>query len=81
MEPVDQIILNSCELELYDIKLNVQNSGEELLINDPILDAENEKAIFKLPSVQQPGQLILKLGFKGVITDKMKGFYCSKYHG
>jgi hypothetical protein len=44
-----------------------------------VLDVENEKAVFKLSSVLQPGQYHLKLEFKGVIIDKLKGFYCSKY--
>ena len=75
---MDQIILNSLELELDNVKV-VDSANQELSISEVILDVENEKAIFKLPSVLQPGQYSLKLSFKGAIIDKLKGFYCSKY--
>lgn len=75
---MDQIILNSLELELDNVKL-VDESGRESIIGNVVLDVENEKAIFKLDSVLQPAQYYLKLSFKGVIIDKLKGFYCSKY--
>jgi aminopeptidase N len=78
VEPVDQIILNSLELELDNVKL-ADEAGQETTISQVVLDVENEKAIFKLSSVLQPGQYHLKLEFKGVIIDKLKGFYCSKY--
>ena len=78
VEPVDQIILNSLELELDNVRL-VDSAGQETSVSDVVLDAETEKAIFKLPSVVQPGQYNLKLAFKGAIIDKLKGFYCSKY--
>ena len=79
VEAADQIVLNSCELELSDIKV-IPDGGDEITITEPIIDIENEKAIFKLPAPLQPGKALLKLAFKGVITDKMKGFYCSKYY-
>lgn len=75
---MDQIILNSLELELENIRI-VDEAGQETNISKVVLDVENEKAIFKLDCVLQPGQYHLKLGFKGAIIDKLKGFYCSKY--
>ncbi len=75
---MDQIILNSLELELDNVRL-ADASGQETSVSEVVLDAETEKAIFKLPSVLQPGQYHLKLAFKGAIIDKLKGFYCSKY--
>lgn len=76
---MSEIVLNSLDLELNDIKL-VLNGGEELVISDVHLDVDNEKAVMKLPSPLEPGQVQLRLAFKGAIMDKMKGFYCSKYH-
>ena len=78
VEPVDEIVLNSLDLELSDVKVIPEN-GAEISLDDVKLDVENEKAVFKLPSALQPGQITLKLAFKGVIIDKLKGFYCSKY--
>lgn len=78
VEPVSEIALNSLDLELSDVKV-VHEDGQIINIHDVKLDVENEKAIFTLPSVLQPGRVMLKLSFKGVIIDKLKGFYCSKY--
>jgi hypothetical protein len=44
-----------------------------------VLDVENEQAVIHLLATIQPGMFHLKLTFKGVIIDKLKGFYCSKY--
>jgi len=78
VEPVSEIVLNSLDLELSGVKV-VPENGQEIAVEDVKLDVENEKAVFTLPSVLQPGQITLKLSFKGVIIDKLKGFYCSKY--
>lgn len=73
VEPVTQIVLNSIDLELSDVTVNDQ------AVAHVDLDKENEKAFIKLSSVLQPGKYQMKLAFKGVIIDKLKGFYCSKY--
>ena len=78
VEPVNKIRLNSLELELSNVSVIVEN-GEEIAISDVTIDTENESAIFSLPLFLQPGQVHLKLSFKGAIIDKLKGFYCSKY--
>lgn len=54
-------------------------AGEEVPVASVNIDQENEKATFKLGASLQPGQYSLKLDFKGVIIDKLKGFYYSKY--
>ena len=75
---MNKIRLNSLELELSNVSVIVEN-GEEIAISDVTIDTENESAIFSLPLFLQPGQVHLKLSFKGAIIDKLKGFYCSKY--
>ena len=78
VEPVDQIELNSIELQLSDAVIVAEN-GKETPVASVEIIAEKEKAIFKLAAKLQPGTVQLKLAFKGVIIDKLKGFYCSKY--
>lgn len=78
VDPVDEIVLNSLDLELSDAVVIIEN-GEKMVVNQVDLDPKNEKAIFKLPSTLQPGLVHLKLNFKGVILDKLKGFYRTKY--
>lgn len=57
----------------------VSDNGAESPVASVEIDAEKEKAIFKLATTLQPGTAHLKLAFKGTIIDKLKGFYCSKY--
>ena len=54
-------------------------TGQEISVKDVVLDVENEQAVIHLLAAVQPGTFHLKLVFKGVIIDKLKGFYCSKY--
>lgn len=75
---MDHIVLNTLELELDNVRVT-NAAGTETSVSEVVLDAENEKAVFKLASLLQPGEYHLKLEFKGAIIDKLKGFYCSKY--
>ena len=54
-------------------------SGQDAGVKEVVLDAENEQAVVHLLATVEPGAYHLKLAFKGVIIDKLKGFYCSKY--
>lgn len=78
-EPVFEIVLNSLELELDNVRLMDDKTGQEIAVSEVVLNAESERAEFKFPSLLQPGQYNLRLTFKGVVTDKLKGLYYSKY--
>ena len=78
VEPINHIVLNALELEFQDPRL-VDSSGQEIRVNELVLNAETERAEFKFLSVLQPGLYNLQLTFKGVITEKLQGFYYSKY--
>ena len=78
VEPVDHIVLNSLELELAGVGLKSE-SGESVPVDRVELDPKEEKATFRLSGKIQPGLYQLEMSFKGVIIDKLKGFYCSKY--
>ena len=43
------------------------------------LDAEQEILTMKLPAALAPGSATLRLQFTGVLNDKMRGFYRTKY--
>lgn len=77
-EPIEKIVLNSLELELSCASV-VGANGEENPVNQIVVDEKNQRAVFLLSSKLQPGSAHLKLSFKGVINDKLKGFYRSKY--
>ncbi len=78
-EPVFEIVLNSLELELDNVRLIDDKTGQEIAISEVVLNAESERVEFKFPSLLQPGQYSLQLTFKGAVTDKLKGLYYSKY--
>ena len=71
-------MLNSLDLQLSDAVI-IKEDGEELIVSQIDIDQTNEKATLNLPSVLKPGNAQLMLSFKGVISDKLKGFYRSKY--
>lgn len=77
-EPIEKIVLNSLELELSCASV-VGANGEETPVQQIVSDKKNQRASFMLSSKLQPGSVQLKLSFKGVINDKLKGFYRSKY--
>ena len=43
------------------------------------LDAEQETLTMKFPAALAPGSATLRLQFTGVLNDKMRGFYRTKY--
>ena len=57
----------------------------ELLFEAPVqeagvsLDAEQETLTMKFPAALAPGSATLRLQFTGVLNDKMRGFYRTKY--
>lgn len=77
-EPVDKLVLNALDLEFSDVSV-VDGSGLETIVCQVDLDVKEERAVLTLQSTLQPGLVKLKLTFKGVINDKLKGFYRCKH--
>jgi aminopeptidase N len=79
LEPVEKVAFNSLELELPDIKIVSQFSGDEIPIQYEFHDFANEQVIMYLLSPLQQGTYYLKLSFNGTIVDKPNGLYSNKY--
>ncbi len=76
-EPTRQITLHASELEIESAEL-IHNS-KETWAGKISYDKKAETATFSFPKLLQKGKGELKLTFKGILNDKMRGFYKSKY--
>lgn len=75
--PVKEITLHSKDLEIEKVELQISNS--KILISKQILNSKSETVTFKLSKPAPKGKGELKIKFKGILSDKLKGFYRSKY--
>ncbi len=66
-KPTRQITLHSVDLEIECDQVKIS------------YDKEKETATFTFPKAIPKGKKELKLNFRGILNDKMRGFYRSKY--
>jgi len=75
-EPVDEIQLNALELEIDQVTL----SGDGQSLNGKAqLDPVNERAILNFGRKLSAGKWSLHIRFRGILNDKLHGFYRSQY--
>ncbi len=75
-EPVEEIQLNALELEID--QATVSREGESVS-GKAELDAVNERAILNFGRKLNPGKWSLRIRFRGILNDKLHGFYRSQY--
>lgn len=73
----DQITLHSIELEIDSAEFLHKN--KEIYAGKITYDTRAETATFTFPKKLQKGKGELKLIFRGILNDKMRGFYRSRY--
>ena len=78
VKPTSEVTVNSVEIEIQDV-VYVPKGTNDSVKGTISYDVEDEKATFKFPTDLQPGHGRLSLTFTGILNDKMKGFYRSKY--
>lgn len=76
-KPAKQIILHSAELEIESAEFIHKNN--EIWAGKIAYDKKAETATFTFPKNIRKGEGQLRLIFKGILNDKMRGFYRSKY--
>jgi puromycin-sensitive aminopeptidase len=76
-EPTSEILLNAAELEISEAAI----ANDEGLVLDGLvqLDESTERVLVRFPETLRPGELRLRLAFKGILNDKLRGFYRSTY--
>jgi len=76
-EPVRQISLNALDLEIFEAFLT--NSKGATVKPEINLDPENERVHFAIKAPLEAGTWKLQIKFKGLLNDKLHGFYRSTY--
>ncbi|XP_053201788.1 puromycin-sensitive aminopeptidase-like [Panonychus citri] len=76
-ESTNSITLNVSEIEIQ--KATFKSGSQDSSMGQVTLDPVNEKALIKFGDNLKTGDGVLSLLFTGILNDKMKGFYRTKY--
>src|SRR5262249_3822473 len=76
-EPVSEIVVNAAELEIQSVA--IEQPDGTLLQGSTSLDPAAERARLLFPAAVPAGECRLRLGFTGVLNDRLHGFYRSTY--
>ena len=76
-KPTKEITLHSKEIEILNAELRMSNA--ELKIKSIKYNEKHETATFTTDRLIPKGKGELKIIFKGILNDKMRGFYRSSY--
>ncbi len=75
-EPTDQVVLNAVELEIDEAWVTVGTARHEATVS---LDEETERATLGLAEPIPAGEAVVSLRFRGLLNDKLRGFYRSTF--
>lgn len=70
-EPSAKVVLNSSEIEIDEATVGAQKATVSL-------DEANQQATLTLPTAVPAGETAIHIRFRGVLNDKLRGFYLSK---
>ncbi len=76
-EPTTEILLNATELEVSTATLS--GEGHPLRTGTVQMDEEHQRCRISFPAAVPPGIWQLRLVFRGILNDKLRGFYRSSY--
>ena len=76
-EPVQEIVLNAADLEIHAAGIRDKEGREWSATMS--LDEENERMRLAFPEPLQPGPWRLTIAFTGILNDKLRGFYRSRF--
>jgi puromycin-sensitive aminopeptidase len=77
LEDVDEVVLNAAELEIDEAWLSGPDGTR--LEATPALDEETERLTLALAGTASPAEWTLHLRFRGVLNDKLRGWYRSTF--
>src|SRR5215469_6085172 len=75
-EATDDVVLNALELEID--KVVAERAGKSLTAKAE-LETAKERAHLRFAEKLAPGDWTLKISFRGILNDKLHGFYRSQY--
>ncbi len=76
-KPTKEITLHAAELEITSAEI-IKNKN--IKAQNISYDEKTETATISFDKIISKGEAKLKLSFTGILNDKMRGFYRSKYH-
>jgi puromycin-sensitive aminopeptidase len=76
-EATAEVVLNALELEID--RVTAERSGGPSISGRGGLDPAHERAKLHFDRSLDPGQWRLKIAFRGILNDKLHGFYRSQY--
>ena len=76
-KPTKNLTLHSRELEIETVDVSIR---QEKVFAKISYNERAETATFLFPKIITTGKVKLTIIFKGVLNDKMRGFYRSRYH-
>jgi aminopeptidase N len=74
-KPISEIVLNSADIDFSDVTITTGGKTQKATVS---LDPTKEMATLKVPQELPAGATSLHIAFKGILNDKLKGFYLSK---
>ncbi|HEY2815131.1 MAG TPA: M1 family metallopeptidase [Acidimicrobiales bacterium] len=78
VEPVTELVLNAADLDVDDAWLEPAAGGTPSTAT-VTLDADNERVRLSVEQPLDPGAWVLHIRFRGVLNDKLTGFYRSTF--
>jgi len=78
LKSTKKIVLHSKEIEVVTVHILIKK--EKMFASKILYDEKTQTVAFNFPKNIARGKYKLVLVFKGILNDKMRGFYRSKYH-
>ncbi|MEW6542679.1 MAG: M1 family metallopeptidase [Nitrospirota bacterium] len=78
-EPTSEILLNAAELTVTEATIERDGEARRRLQAAVELQEPEERCRLSFPEPLAPGSWLLRLSFKGLLNDKLRGFYRSTY--
>src|SRR5258708_34301 len=75
-ETTDDVVLNALELEIDNV--SAERAGKSIAAKAE-LESAKERAHLRFSEKLTPGEWTLKIAFRGILNDKLHGFYRSQY--
>src|SRR5579875_2554059 len=76
-QPTFEVVLNALELEIDHA--SAERNGRKLQSTRIELEPKRERAHIHFPQALEPGEWKLSINFRGILNDKLHGFYRSQY--
>jgi aminopeptidase N/puromycin-sensitive aminopeptidase len=75
LKPSLEIVLNAAEIDFVDVTVDSAASSQKAKVT---LDKEKEQATLAVEKAIQPGQATLRIKYRGILNDQLRGFYLGK---